>query len=405
MSSRPATQTAARPEVPYYVKTLALAVPAILLGLQLSGWVGFVPVIRDGHADFRNLYTAGYMVRTGHGHELYNYSAQKGVQDALVSREEIAIPFIRPAYQALVFAPFSLLPFRWAYCAFLLLNLAVLCYCYKLLRPRMGRLAQVWPGLPFGMFLFIPIGAALMQGQDSILLLALLATALVALEKGQDFTAGALIGLGLFKFQLVIPIALLFVAWRRWRFSAGFALSAIGLAALSTTMVGWSALRVYMRSMLSLSATQNLSSGIALPVNRMANLHGMLFGIFDGQGFVAPLTVAASAIVFAIAALRRPQKAESLALAITIGAVVSYYLFIHDMSVLLIPVAWALDSSIASEGTADRIGRIRGRAAAALFAAPACMSFIPNHFYLVAIPVLFFAVVITLPSQVEPVTS
>jgi hypothetical protein len=54
-------------------------------------------VILSGHADFRNLYAAGYMVRVGHGHEIYNYAAQKTFQDALVSREEVAIPlFGRP---------------------------------------------------------------------------------------------------------------------------------------------------------------------------------------------------------------------------------------------------------------------------------------------------------------------
>jgi hypothetical protein len=83
-------------------------------------------MIGDGYADFRNLYAVGYMVRVGHGHEIYNYAAQKKFQDALVSRGEIAVPFIRLAYQALLFAPVSLLPFRQSYCAFLLFNIAPL---------------------------------------------------------------------------------------------------------------------------------------------------------------------------------------------------------------------------------------------------------------------------------------
>ena len=140
-------------EIPYYFTALAMALPAIMLGLQLSGWIGFLPMIRDGHADFRNLYAAGYMVRVGHGHEIYDYAAQKMFQDGLVSREEIAIPFIRPAYQALLFAPFSFLPFRQAYFAFLSFNLAILVLCFRLLRPYMGNLARVWPGLPAAMFM------------------------------------------------------------------------------------------------------------------------------------------------------------------------------------------------------------------------------------------------------------
>jgi hypothetical protein len=73
------------------------------------------------------------MVRSGHRREIYDYRAQKEFQDAHVSREQIAIPFIRPAYQALLFAPFSLLPFRLAYFAFLVANLATLVVCFKLL--------------------------------------------------------------------------------------------------------------------------------------------------------------------------------------------------------------------------------------------------------------------------------
>ena len=392
------TERVQTPDTPYYVKALALGIPAILLGLQLSGWIGFAPMIRDGHADFRNLYTAGYMVRSGHRHELYNYQAQKIYQDAVVSKEQIAIPFIRPAYQALLFAPLSLLPFRWAYLAFLAVNLGAVAFCFRLLRPYMRNLAHAWLGLPPAMFLFIPIAAALMQGQDSILLLTLLAGALVLLDRGQDLMAGAGVGLGLFKFQLVIPIALLFLAWRRWRFSLGFALSASVLWALSVWIVGPAQFAIYLHSMLNIGISSSLSSGLPLPVGLMANLHGLFFGLFGGRATALP-TVAISAVILAAAGLKRPRNIEALGIAITISTIVSYYLFIHDMSVLLIPIVLTLDRFLESEATKDSAGRIRLRAAAAVFVAPVCMAFAPDYFYLMAIPVLFFALVTTLPSR------
>src|SRR5207244_13270755 len=86
---------------------------------------------------------------------------------------------------------------------------------------------------------FLPVNVALMQGQDSILLLVLLAAAFVALHRGRGFAAGTLVGLGLFKLQIVIPIAILFFAWRRWRFSAGFALSSTVGMGLWLWAVGW----------------------------------------------------------------------------------------------------------------------------------------------------------------------
>ena len=193
--------------------------------MQLLGWLTFFPSALRGHADFRQLYAAGYMVRTGHASELYDARAQQQFQNALVGNDERALPFIRPAYQALLFVPFSLLPYRSAYLAFLAVNLLLLAMAFWLIASTMRNLARIWRGLPVFVFLvFYPIALALMQGQDSILLLVLLAAALVALDRGREMMAGMLVALGLFKMQIVIPIALLFLLWRRWRFFAGFAL-------------------------------------------------------------------------------------------------------------------------------------------------------------------------------------
>src|SRR5207247_2793657 len=115
-----------------------------------------------------------------------------------------------------------MLPFKMAYISFLFFNVALLWVSFRLLRPRLAALAGVWPWLPGAIFIsFLPISAALMQGQDSIVLLTLLAGASVLLDQKRDLPAGALVALGLAKFQICLPIALLFLAWRRWRFCLG----------------------------------------------------------------------------------------------------------------------------------------------------------------------------------------
>jgi len=154
-----------------YLPDTLLGILPILLGLQLLGWLTFFPNALRGHADFRQLYAAGYMVGTGHAGELYDARAQQQFQDALVGNDERALPFIRPAYQSLLFVPFSLLPYRTAYLAFLAVNLVLLAMTFWILRPNMRNLSRVWPGLPVFIFLvFYPSALALMQGQDSILL-------------------------------------------------------------------------------------------------------------------------------------------------------------------------------------------------------------------------------------------
>lgn len=392
--------TRVRQEPPYYLKALVIGIPAIVLGLQISGWIGFLPVIRDGHADFRNLYTAGYMVRSGHGHDLYSYIEQKKFQDELVSKEQVAIPFLRPPFQALVFVPFSLLPFHAAYVLFLLVNLAFIGVCVRMLRPYTKNLSWAWPGLPAAMFLFLPVAAALMQGQDSILLVLVLIATLLAFENGQDLRAGGMLALGLFKFQIVLPVALLFLLWRRFRFWAGFGIASVALGLISLRIVGWSESLFYLHSMLNLSASRHLSSGLPLKVDHMANIHGLLVGLWGGETKVKLLVLGASAILFVIAAHRRRFGSEAFAIAITTSALVSYYLFIHDMSVLIVPIILTLDRALLhTEAGRRTYGRIFGTTL--LFVAPAWMAFAPDKFYFVAIPLLVFWGMLMWPSKSE----
>src|SRR5207245_9841341 len=104
----------------------------------------------------------------------------------------------------------------------------------RLLRPWTSNLRAEHKWLPIAIFAsFVPVASALMLGQDSILLLALLSASMLALEKERDFTAGALAGLGLFKFHLLVPLALLLLCWKRFRFVSGFSSVAVALALLS----------------------------------------------------------------------------------------------------------------------------------------------------------------------------
>ena len=381
-----ANVTQARPETPYYVKGLALGISAYLIGIHLWTWILTVSVFLGGHSDFRQLYTAGYMARSGHARELYEYNAQRHFQNLLVSPADIALPFNHLAYEALLFLPFSLLSYRAAYFGFLSFNVIALALTFKFLRLWMRNLAAIYPWLPYAMFLaFLPIAAALIQGQDSILLLMLFAAALVSLRSRRELTAGVLVGLGLFKFQISIPIALLFFVWRRWRFSAGFALAATAVGLVSLSLVGMSQLGVYFRSLLLMSIR------LASPVDQFKYGISPALNRYAPQFWIQALIILASVAVLVWAAVLRPRRAtESFLIAITASALVSYHLLIHDLSVLLIPIAVTLDRFIHAEATGDRDGCIMARAAALMFVAPVCESFIPDHFYVVALPLCVF---------------
>jgi len=272
-------------EPPYYVRALAMAIPALMLGFQISGWIFFAASIRAGHPDFRANYTAGYLVRTGHARDVYSYEAAKKLQDAIISREVVGMPFIHPAYEALFFAPYSLFDFHRAYFAFLGTNLLILFLCFRALRNQFDGLSRTWSLLPAAIWItFLPVAAALMQEQDSILLLGLLTLAATWLDRNHEFMAGCLVGLGVFRLQLVIPIAVAFLLWRRWRFVAGFA--ATGFLALSASiwLTGIAATKAYIGQLASMSYGGSPLDRIRYyqPITHMGNLRAFVFGITSG---------------------------------------------------------------------------------------------------------------------------
>ncbi len=376
---------------PYYVRALGLGVSAYLVGVHLWSWIFMGSVLMAGACDFRAFYTAGYTLRTGHLHQLYDYDFQSQLQRSLVKpsiRDHlVTIPFTHPPFESVFFVPFSLLPFPSAYLLFLAFNLACLAFIFRWLRPWTSNLVGVYPLFPAVMFLaFLPVAAVLLIGQDSILLLTLLTAATVLMNQNREFEAGLLVGLGVFRFQLILPIVVLFLLWRGWRFVAGVALVGGSLAGISLWMVG--SPRVY------LGVLDKVSSGIWAPIGWIPTLRGLIFALGSGKmpaNWLQGLIVAVlTAVLLLVAWVGRDLKPfDKFLLAIVTSTLVSYHLLIHDLSILLVPLAVALDRLLEAESSGDA-GRIVFRLAALLFAAPLLFSYAPLHFYLFSIPLFAF---------------
>jgi len=395
---------------PHYVKSLALAIPAVFLGFQISGWVFAMLALQQGRTDFRTQYTAGYMMRSGNAHRVYDYGAQLFFQNRLVGARDVALPFDHLPYEALFFVPFSYLSFKVAYFAMLAFNLVVLALFVWLIRRWTSTLDGIYPWLSSVMVMvFLPTAVALMQGQDSILLLLYLTAAFVALEGGREFLAGVLLSLGLFKFQIVLPIAFLFFLWKRWRFSAGFALTAVGLVASSFALIGREAATSYFRLLLSMS--MGLSSAadqsrLGTPPAIMPNLRGLVFGLLNNRLpmtwiQIVILTLSAICIVTAYLGGSKARRGNSLLIAILAGAAVSYHFHLHDMAILLLPILVWLDQCIPAMPHGDLHRRRVAQFAALLFTAPVIFCFSPGHFYLAALVICWFLFVVLQWKQSE----
>jgi hypothetical protein len=299
--------------------------------------------------DFRQLYAAGYQLRTDPVN-LYDYEHQKAVQDAQVSKVEGLLPFIRPAYEALLFAPLSYLPYRTAYFSFLCINLLLLLICFFVCRSELshpGTFAQPRPGLQI--FVFYPVIVAILQGQDSILLLVGFCVAYRFLKCERMAMAGIALGLMMFKLQIAIPLAgFLLVRYASAAFLSGLAAGTGIAGALSICVTGWSALSSF-GSVLKLTTAATLapnsSAVLAVAPLAMPNLKGLISGItlnrLPGTEIFA-ITIALS-LAITLGIIRkllatRPALEVSFSMALTAALLLSYYLHVQDLAVLLLPL-------------------------------------------------------------------
>src|SRR5262249_21382689 len=154
--------------------------------------------------------------------------------------------------------------------------------------------------------------------------------------------AGAFLGLAVFRFHIVLPVALCFFFWRRWKIVFGFSISALGAAALSIALAGfWP----YVHRLLGLSLQPEDAYAPAIP--RMPTLRGLIHSLGGSDWLVLGASVGLLAVTVLVGrGCRLPQQ---FSLAITTTALVSYHAFVHDLSVLLIPIAllisWKQDSA------------------------------------------------------------
>jgi hypothetical protein len=368
-----------------YIKPFVVAATLLSLFLCVCGILVTVPEALRGHIDFRQLYTAGYMVRSGHGSELHDFDAAEKFQNAVVGPAEGSLPFNHLAYESLLYAPFSLLPYRAAYVAFFAFNLAILAVVFFTLKPYLEGLREVWSFLPAATFLcFLPVTLALTEGQDSIILLALMICATRAFDRGDDLEAGAFVALTLFKFQYGVPIALLFLVWRRWRFLAGFALTAAAVTGISLWLTGGQGFIAYLHTLTEMSSRFSPAFGARYGIHPdlMPNLRGFVQAIAHSSTSTTNIVIAvSSALVLIWAATRRP----SLPLALVAAILVSYHHLITDTTMMILPAGLAL-AAAKSPGSARPT--LLAVLAAVVLLAPAPLLLAGVRFYLLALPML-----------------
>jgi hypothetical protein len=207
--------------------------------------------------DFLHFYTLGSLALAHRGADLYLYNMK--AQSELAAQRVPAAAGIQylplyPPQVSLLFAPFALLSYPWALICWLTLSSLIYGLCgYAIWRAcpnlRNYRLTVLILALAFPAFWHL-----IAWGQTSPLALACFTLAFFALRAQREFLAGLALGCLIFKPQLGVATAIIFVDARRWKVIAGALLSASVQMAVAWIYYGLDSLRTWIQTLSRLSS-------------------------------------------------------------------------------------------------------------------------------------------------------
>lgn len=360
---------------------------AVIAGSFLLAFTGYLlfwfclkPVtFPQSKSDFGCFYRAGKMILAGDGRNVYDLPAERRYDELLGTKsmegngKPVSLPFVFAPFVLAVFAPLAALPYRHAEFAWYAGNSTILLALPFLLKRRLGLGTKSCAVSLIAPLLFLPLILTLLQGQPSVVQLLLFAMSYADLDGGNEARAGCWLALASFKPQLVFPMLLALVIWRKKRALESFFLSGMGLAVVSFCLVGWHTTMSYPHVLLRYAGTTRLLGGEH--PESMPNLRGILYLALRAHipaSRVQEIALAASLLLLGATLFflgrRRQISPVSFSLVLVVTLLTSYHGYLHDDALLLLPmVVWG--GSLAG-------GRVRSLAfltvatLAAIFAVP-----------------------------------
>lgn len=324
---------------------------AFLLLFQIAFFIAGLERSLHGDGDFPAFYRAACLLRSGHRFELYDPATQDNFDHVVLGRQMDGLYFYHPAFEVPFLLPLAFLPYRVAFWCWTAIGLGFLFLSSRVLKQ------------PFVLLLtFFPVVVALLQGQDSLILLFVLSLAYHRFQLRQDWSCGILLALGLFKFQHVIPLACI-LGWRRPKVLLGFAAIGTGILLFSWAIVGTAGALAYWNLLWHHGSEQ---------VWRMVNIRGLA----EPAGVPGSIVIAISLAVLSWAAWR----GLNFPMALVITQLVSHHLFMSDLVLLLVPIAFILE---------HRSAKARTLLLAVLFFAPLYVFLLTHELtFLLVLPML-----------------
>ncbi len=276
--------------------------------------------------DFHLFYAAGKVPAS----LLYNEQAQENAQRQIWEanlrglREFNFSPFLKPAYYRILLVPLSRLPFWRAYAAWGIVQWLAFVVAIILLSRRYGYQAVWYIPLPLCPYVVISIS----WGQDTPVVFLLLVLTLELLLRRRDGSAGALLALGLVKWNILMFLPLLFLVQKKWKALAAFSAIAAAEVAISIWITGAAGIRDY-RAMLGGDYADFLAVG-------MPSLRGLLLLAHIPNAVVLALIPLAGGAVLRM--LWKLEMEKAFAMATAASVFLAYHTMIYDLLFLILPI-------------------------------------------------------------------
>ena len=201
--------------------------------------------------DFLYFYTLGTLGLQGRGDLLYSIQAESDLAQKLVAQapNSLYVSLYGPQ-MSLFFAPFARLPYGWALSAWLLVNILIFAFCCYALWKKCPRL-QPYPWTVLILAIAFPgFFHLLAWGQTSGLALLCFTLAYLALQHKWNVLAGVAIGSLIFKPQLGVASAVVFILAGEWKIIAGALAGASIQLAVAWMHFGTEVMRMYGQALL-----------------------------------------------------------------------------------------------------------------------------------------------------------
>lgn len=251
-----------------------LAAASIILGFHGKTFLG-----RPLGGDFVQFYTIGNILDHYPAARIYDLALAVRMQHQVLPEmpETQMLVFGQAPYIALLFRPFALLPYAWAYVVWLACSASLYLAALAILFRTLGLNSEI---RTTGYLLALSCTPFLFEtwigGQVSVLVFFIWTVCLRCLEADRRFLAGCVLAVALFKPTLVAVPVLMLLCGRRWRVLGGFITGGGAMALLSLATFGFDGCRGWLGTLAMNSrsvATYGEAWHLAKYVDLLAFIH------------------------------------------------------------------------------------------------------------------------------------